>query len=54
VAAPPPRLPQLRNYRRLHVAGVRAPAPVLLKSHVLVMEVRSRDDVVISSLDDEA
>ena len=34
---------ELRNYRRLHAAGVRAPAPILLKSHVLVMEFLGRD-----------
>ena len=34
---------ELRNYRRLHAAGVRAPAPILLKSHVLVMQFLGRD-----------
>ena len=29
---------ELRNYKRLHAHGVRAPRPLLLKGHVLVME----------------
>jgi RIO kinase 1 len=29
---------ELRNYRRLYVAGIKCPQPILLKSHVLVME----------------
>jgi len=29
---------EMRNYRRIHAAGIRCPAPVLLKSHVLIME----------------
>ena len=29
---------EMRNYRRLHAAGIKCPAPVLLKSHVLIME----------------
>ncbi|KAL7438563.1 hypothetical protein ACHAXM_006284 [Skeletonema potamos] len=29
---------EMRNYRRIHAAGIRCPAPILLKSHVLIME----------------
>lgn len=29
---------EMRNYRRLHTAGIPCPTPVLLKSHVLIME----------------
>jgi len=29
---------EMRNYRRLHSAGIPSPKPILLKSHVLVME----------------
>jgi RIO kinase 1 len=29
---------ELRNYRRIHQAGIPTPAPIMLKSHVLVME----------------
>lgn len=29
---------EMRNYRRIHQAGIPCPTPVLLKSHVLVME----------------
>jgi RIO kinase 1 len=29
---------ELRNYRRIHQAGIPCPMPVLLKSHVLIME----------------
>uniref|UniRef100_A0A7S2W0U6 Serine/threonine-protein kinase RIO1 n=1 Tax=Eucampia antarctica TaxID=49252 RepID=A0A7S2W0U6_9STRA len=29
---------EMRNYRRLYMAGIPCPAPILLKSHVLVME----------------
>lgn len=29
---------EMRNYRRLHAAGIPCPAPILLKSHVLLME----------------
>lgn len=29
---------EMRNYRRLYTAGIPCPAPILLKSHVLVME----------------
>ena len=29
---------EMRNYRRLHSAGIPCPTPVLLKSHVLIME----------------
>lgn len=29
---------EMRNYRRLHSAGIPCPTPILLKSHVLIME----------------
>ena len=29
---------EMRNYRRIHAAGIRCPMPILLKSHVLIME----------------
>ena len=29
---------ELRNYRRLHAAGIPSPEPVLLKNHILIME----------------
>ncbi|KAL7548540.1 hypothetical protein ACHAWF_011830 [Thalassiosira exigua] len=29
---------EMRNYRRIHAAGIRCPAPVLLKGHVLIMQ----------------
>jgi len=29
---------ELRNYRRIHQAGIPCPAPIFLKSHILVME----------------
>eukprot|EP00986_Skeletonema_menzelii_P006707 scaffold2549_cov122-Skeletonema_menzelii.AAC.1 len=29
---------EMRNYRRIHAAGIRCPVPILLKSHVLIME----------------
>lgn len=29
---------EMRNYRRLYAAGIPCPAPILLKSHVLIME----------------
>ncbi|KAL3761386.1 hypothetical protein ACHAW5_004999 [Stephanodiscus triporus] len=29
---------EMRNYRRIHCAGIPCPAPVLLKGHVLIME----------------
>lgn len=29
---------EMRNYRRIYNAGIKCPAPVLLKSHVLIME----------------
>ena len=29
---------EMRNYRRIHAAGINTPQPVLLKSHVLIME----------------
>lgn len=29
---------EMRNYRRIHAAGIPCPAPILLKSHVLIME----------------
>lgn len=29
---------EMRNYRRIHVAGIPCPVPVLLKGHVLIME----------------
>lgn len=29
---------EMRNYRRIHAAKIRCPAPILLKSHVLIME----------------
>ncbi len=29
---------EMRNYRRIYAAGIRCPAPILLKSHVLIME----------------
>ena len=29
---------EMRNYRRLHMAGIPCPEPILLKSHVLLME----------------
>jgi len=29
---------EMRNYRRIHAADIRCPAPVLLKGHVLIME----------------
>lgn len=29
---------EMRNYRRLHAVGIPCPTPVLLKSHVLIME----------------
>lgn len=29
---------EMRNYRRIHAAGIKTPAPVLLKGHVLIME----------------
>jgi len=29
---------EMRNYRRLHAAGIPCPTPILLKSHVLIME----------------
>jgi RIO kinase 1 len=29
---------EMRNYRRLHTAGIPCPVPVVLKSHVLIME----------------
>ena len=29
---------EMRNYRRIHQAGIPTPTPILLKSHVLVME----------------
>jgi RIO kinase 1 len=34
---------ELRNYRRIYQAGIPTPAPVLLKSHVLVMEFLGKD-----------
>ena len=33
---------EMRNYRRIHAAGIRCPQPVLLKGHVLVMEFLGR------------
>jgi len=29
---------EMRNYRRIHAAGIPTPVPILLKSHVLIME----------------
>jgi RIO kinase 1 len=29
---------EMRNYRRLHTAGIPCPVPIVLKSHVLIME----------------
>lgn len=29
---------EMRNYRRIYAAGIKCPAPILLKSHVLIME----------------
>jgi RIO kinase 1 len=34
---------ELRNYRRIHQAGIPCPTPILLKSHVLVMEFLGTD-----------
>ena len=34
---------EYRNYRRIHTAGIPCPKPVLLKSHVLVMEFLGQD-----------
>jgi len=34
---------EMRNYRRLHAAGIPCPVPVLLKSHVLLMEFLGTD-----------
>jgi len=34
---------EMRNYRRIHAAGIRCPQPVLLKSHVLIMEFLGTD-----------
>jgi RIO kinase 1 len=47
---------EMRNYRRIHQAGIPTPQPVLLKSHVLLMEFLGKDgwpsprlkDVVLS------
>jgi RIO kinase 1 len=34
---------ELRNYKRIHAAGIPCPTPILLKSHILVMEFLGRD-----------
>ena len=34
---------EMRNYRRIHQAGIPCPTPILLKSHVLVMEFLGQD-----------
>ena len=34
---------EMRNYRRIHAAGIPCPAPVFLKSHVLLMEFLGSD-----------
>jgi RIO kinase 1 len=34
---------EMRNYRRLATAGIKCPVPILLKSHVLIMEFLGQD-----------